>query len=167
MAEAERLKEAGNECFRRKVYREASALYQQALNVAPTDSTSRAVYYGNKAACSMRLSEFNDALQSCNEALKINNEYVKVLMRRCLVYEQLRQWENAMSDALRVLEIDPSHEVAKKSLQRLQKKGEILGQQLKELGSNVFEELGVSLEDFNAEENLKSVPRPLPRTFEK
>lgn len=157
MAEAERLKEAGNECFRRKVYREASALYQRALNVAPTDSTSRAVYYGNKAACSMRLSEFNDCLQSCNEALKINTEYVKVLMRRCLAYEHLRQWQNAMNDALRVLEIDPNHEVARKSLQRIQDKGEMLGQQLKELGSHVFEELSVSLEDFTVKKNLKSV----------
>eukprot|EP00210_Caulerpa_lentillifera_P005850 g5594.t1 len=120
LAEAERLKDAGNECFRRKVYREASELYQRALNVAPMDSMSRAVYYGNKAACSMRLSEFNDALESCNKALKINKDYVKVLMRRCLAYENLKQLENAVNDAKSVLQIDPSHQTAIKTLQRLQ-----------------------------------------------
>lgn len=161
MAEAERLKEAGNECFRRKAYQEATEFYQRALDAAPIDSLNRAIYYGNKAACFMRQSQFQEALESCNEALKINEEYLKVLMRRCSAFEHLDQLEDAIMDAERVLDLDPEHEQAKKTLQRLQKllalqqeqkKEEMIGK-LKDLGNSFLGKFGISLNDFKAEKD--------------
>eukprot|EP00210_Caulerpa_lentillifera_P008191 g7821.t1 len=161
MDDAECLKEAGNEHFRQKSYHEAAEFYQQALNAAPIDCVDRAVYHGNKAACFVRLSKFQEALESCNEALKIDKDYIKVLMRRCIIHEHLEQLEEAIKDAERVVELDSEHELAKKTLTRLckllnvqqeQRKDEMIGK-LKDLGNSVLSKFGVSLDDFKAEKD--------------
>jgi len=52
--------------------------------------------------------DYDSAIELYNRALSIDDKHVVILSNRSLVYAHLRQWYNALSDAERVLDIDPN-----------------------------------------------------------
>lgn len=57
---ATHLKTRGNAAFSKKNYREAIECYSQAIAVSPSES---AVFYSNRAACTLSLFSFLERLQ--------------------------------------------------------------------------------------------------------
>lgn len=121
----------------------------------------RAIYFGNKAACYIKLEQFAEAAHECSAALDINPNYAKVLLRRSSAYEGLDDLERALADAQKAMEIDPDNKVALSVIRRLEPivqerrekmKEEMLGK-LKELGNSVLGKFGMSLDNFKAEKD--------------
>ncbi len=117
-----------------------------------------AVYYSNRAATTLHLGRYEEAIEDCDIALLYNPTYVKALMRRCTVNERIDNTEGALRDAKRAYELDPTNKVARKNVSRLQKieeerleklKEETMGK-LKDLGNSILGNFGLSLDNFNA-----------------
>ena len=82
--------------------RRTQAKYSEALEAAPPGAKERAVYYANRAACQMKQKQWGPAAADCTRALEIDPAYVKALLRRCTVYEELDDLERALTDAKKV-----------------------------------------------------------------
>ncbi|XP_067934416.1 dnaJ homolog subfamily C member 7-like isoform X1 [Watersipora subatra] len=82
IANAESLKQNGNELYKQKKYMEALEMYSQAIRLLPC-----AAYYGNRSATYMMLNKYNDALADAQEATSIDKEFTKGYQRegKCLL----------------------------------------------------------------------------------
>lgn len=76
--------------------------YTQALDAAPEAAAERAVYFGNRAACHLKLGQHADAAADCSAALEVQPGYIKVLLRRSTAYEALDELERALMDVQKV-----------------------------------------------------------------
>ena len=89
-AEAESLKNLGNEAFKSQQYEEAISLYTQSINLNSQESN----YFSNRALCYMRLKRYRDCLNDCLKALDLNNDNVKACLHgsKCyIVHGELNQ----------------------------------------------------------------------------
>ncbi len=55
------------------------------------------------------MSEHQLVIADCSSALELNSSYLKVLVRRSQSYEALEQYDEALADMKKVLEIDPAY----------------------------------------------------------
>ena len=117
-----------------------------------------AVYHCNRAACSLHLANYSEAIHDCSVAVLLHPNYTKAWMRRCNAYERTERMEDALEDAKKALESDPTNHKLKLDVARLQKledarmeklKEETMGK-LKELGNSILGNFGMSLDNFNA-----------------
>jgi len=70
LSEAEKLKNQGNECYKKKKYDEAIQYYDKALELEPNDI----LYINNKAAVYLAKKDFDKCIELCNEALTKGRE---------------------------------------------------------------------------------------------
>lgn len=117
-----------------------------------------AVYHANRAATCLHLGRDGEAIEDCDVALLLNPTYVKAYLRRSTAYERIENTEDALKDARKAYELDPSNAVARKNVTRLEKienerleklKEETMGK-LKDLGNSLLSNFGLSLDNFNA-----------------
>lgn len=55
------------------------------------------------------MNEYALSLDDCNHALELNTNYIKVIVRRFQIYEKMDKLDEALADAKRVQELDPSY----------------------------------------------------------
>jgi tetratricopeptide (TPR) repeat protein len=79
-----------------------------------------AVYYGNRAATSMQLERYNEAIEDCDVAILLNPLYTKAYTRRSAAYEKTERTDEALRDAKQALKLEPHNVVIRKSVTRLQ-----------------------------------------------
>ena len=70
MSKADQLKEQGNRCFAAGNYQQAISYFTQAIKLQET-----AVYYSNRAACYLKLSNYQQALADAMKATKLDPNY--------------------------------------------------------------------------------------------
>lgn len=157
-------KEEGNNYFRMKDYDGAISSYSSAITLCPTDDENKesmSVFYGNRAAAYFSVEEYECVVDDCSSSLEINGDYIKVLMRRSQAYEKLTKPEDALVDAKKVLELDPSFPKISATVKRLEvecddrmtkMKDEALGK-LKSLGNSILGNFGMSLDNFNMKQD--------------
>ncbi len=122
--EALKFKEEGNELFRNKEYEDASEIYSKAIDYCPNDDINKenlATFFGNRAACYFAMNEYDLTIEDCTEALKLKENYTKVLVRRSQAYEKVEKIEEALEDMKKVKEIDPNYPKINDIINRLQK----------------------------------------------
>lgn len=116
----------------------------------------KASFFGNRAACYFALEEFDLVVEDCTLSLERKVDHPKILMRRSQAYEKLDKMDEALADAKKVYEIDPSYPKIAVTVRRLEKtceermnklKDEALGK-LKELGNTILGNFGMSVDDF-------------------
>ena len=160
-AEARAQKERGNVHFKAKEWDAAIECYTHAIDVMPAHVKERAVYYANRAACFAKLDEHDAVVDDCTEALDLQPEYTKALVRRALAKEALDKPDEAVVDAKKAAELDPSDKGTAAMVPRLEvaaaaklekQKEEMLGK-MKELGNSVLGKFGLSLDNFKAEKD--------------
>merc|ERR1712061_737425 len=113
MGEATELKERANDCVRRKQTQEAVKLYEEGLATlgrctghpmlkAESDQVQalKAVLHGNLAQCMLNLQLYRRAIEAATECLKLDESNLKALHRRSQAYEALREYEEALRDAV-------------------------------------------------------------------
>lgn len=77
-----RARTQGNEFFNSGKFAEACIAYGEGLRCDP----SNPVLYCNRAACRSKLGQWEKSIEDCNEALKIQANYTKALLRRAASY---------------------------------------------------------------------------------
>ncbi|KAJ4896143.1 TPR repeat-containing thioredoxin TTL4 [Raphanus sativus] len=84
----------GNELFTSGRYSEASVAYGEGLKFDAFNS----VLYCNRAACWFKLGVWDQSVDDCNQALRIQPGYTKALLRRAASYGKLGRWDEAVRD---------------------------------------------------------------------
>ena len=75
-------KNDADEKFRKGNYEEAINRYTDVLQVDPDAHVWNAIMFGNRAAASMRLGLFSEAVSDCHQSLVRDPEYVRAYLRR-------------------------------------------------------------------------------------
>ena len=105
-AEAEAMKEAGNEKLHGRQYQEAVKLFSKAIALAPC-----AVYYANRAAAWLAVGAPREAAADCRAALALDSTYIKAHVRLTKALCELGQADEAIQhlsvDAVHALNLIP------------------------------------------------------------
>jgi tetratricopeptide (TPR) repeat protein len=156
------LKIRGNKAFSEKDYQLAIELYDQAIDLLDAADEKRAILLFNKACSFFHLSDFEECIVCCTQALALNPKYIKVLFRRAVAYREKEEFELALNDFERMFEIEPElrNQYAKKyeyiQTQRdmkLEIERARMMSDLKSLGNSFLGHFGMSLDDFKLEQN--------------
>jgi len=173
--EAVKLKDQGNELYKSGEYQKACDLYTQALDSCPEILKDvRSVIYSNRAAAQSCLinpdieTATRDSLREaiiadCSEAIKCDPNYLKPLLRRAKLYEEMGddKLDECHQDYKKILELDPGNAQARQACIRLpplieqrneRLKNEMLDK-LKQLGNTVLRPFGLSTENFALQQN--------------
>ena len=77
--------------------------YAEASQRAPEGAKQqRAVYAANRAAVQLKQQCWKEAIRDCSEALELDPEYIKALLRRATAYEAVDDLEHTLSDYQKV-----------------------------------------------------------------
>ncbi|XP_031266857.1 TPR repeat-containing thioredoxin TTL1 [Pistacia vera] len=89
-----RARARGNDLFKSERFTEACAAYEEGLKLDPSNS----VLYCNRAACWFMLGLWERSVEDCNQALRIQPNYTKALLRRAASNSKLERWADAVRD---------------------------------------------------------------------
>jgi tetratricopeptide (TPR) repeat protein len=168
-ADANRLKEEGNEHFRARRYTEARDCYTEAIIAAETaentdgvDSDLKAALYANRSACHMALDEPGPCQADAEHALTLKTPYPRARCRRAWALRKLDKKNDALTELKKAIEEDPAleasyarelHELQIEADQETERmKTEALSQ-LKELGNKFLGLFGMSTDNFQMQQN--------------
>ena len=100
----ERVKEAGDTCFKASQFETAIEKYTQAINKCTDPGSEIALKcYANRAACYKQLSNFDGTIGDCSHVLEYKEDDVKALVRRAQAFEACERYKFALQDVRQVL----------------------------------------------------------------
>lgn len=111
-AEANQLKDEGNQLMREDKFKEAIECYTKAIN----KDCSNAVYFCNRAAAHSKLADHRQAISDCQQALQIEPNYSKAYGRMGLAYSSLNEHKKAKECYEKALQIEPENESYRSNL---------------------------------------------------
>lgn len=122
---AKTYRELGNQHFKQRNHMQAIEEYTRAIDlnsnpprkedrVIPTKLPTDATLYTNRALAYIRLKQFDNAVEDCTEAIKIDSKCTKALWRRAESYRALRKFAQAREDIKRLKEVAEEYEAAQK-----------------------------------------------------
>jgi DnaJ family protein C protein 7 len=103
-----RTKEEGNAAFKAKDYRKAIELYGEALAVDPNNKDMNSKILQNRAQAYINLKEYDNAVNDCTEALRLDPSYTKAQKMRAKAHGGAGNWEEAVRDYKAVAEANPT-----------------------------------------------------------
>ena len=109
---AQELVLAGDKAFRARNYRDASASYGQAILIVPNNPYAH--YW--KGVAHYNLKENADALREFDIALSQGFKPIEVYRVRWYLHYEAKEYDAALSDVLKAIEIDPDNQDFKKGL---------------------------------------------------
>lgn len=89
-----RARSLGNELFKSGNFSEACVAYGEGLK----HHLVNPVLHCNRAACRFKLGQWEKSIEDCNEALKIQPNYTKALLRRAASYDKMERWAESVKD---------------------------------------------------------------------
>jgi tetratricopeptide (TPR) repeat protein len=113
--EWERLKEKGNEEFRKKDYTSAIALYSQALNSNSNEET----LWGNRSQCYKAIGKIKQAKIDLQRALEINPKNVKNIKRLANIHTMSGNFGEAEQLQQRCVNLEPRDLTHSRDLNRV------------------------------------------------
>ncbi|XP_013186048.1 small glutamine-rich tetratricopeptide repeat-containing protein beta [Amyelois transitella] len=111
-AEAEKLKNEGNELMKAERHREALEKYTRAIELDPRNP----VYFCNRAAAHFKLEEHEAAVADCTAALALQPDYSKAHGRLGLALTALDRHREARAAYARAAQLEPENESYKQNL---------------------------------------------------
>lgn len=116
LKQANQEKDKGNECFKIGEYNEAFKHYTNSVNHQPILGS-----YTNRALVNIKLNKYEDAIDDCNSALKIEPCNIKALLRKAQALELLKNFAEALHIAEYIITIDPNHATAQQLAEKARK----------------------------------------------
>jgi tetratricopeptide (TPR) repeat protein len=109
---ASKFKEAGNLAFKEGNNNEAIDLYTKAIDLNPDDH----VYYSNRSAAHMKMSNISKALKDAQRCVELQPEWSKGYNRLGVAQQGLKRFEQAAASFNKGLELEPESKVLKEAL---------------------------------------------------
>lgn len=109
-------KEEGNAAYKREQYQEAYQLYDEALTIDPRNIITNAKLHFNKGSVAAKLGKLNESLTEYTEALTLNENYIKALVKRSCIYMELEKFEEATHDLEKACTMDKNNRETKRLL---------------------------------------------------
>ncbi|OWM82207.1 hypothetical protein CDL15_Pgr001781 [Punica granatum] len=106
----------GNELFKALRFSEACVAYGEGLEHDPYNS----VLLCNRAACRVKLSQYEKAVEDCTVALNLRPAYSKARLRRGDCYAKLEKWEASIRDYEMLMSETPEDEEIQQALSKVQ-----------------------------------------------
>lgn len=116
--------ERAHQMYREGRHEEALGFYTEALAMAKTKSQRIAVH-SNRAACYLKLHDFKKAAEECTSVLELDNKHTGALMLRSQTLVTLKEYQSALFDVNRLLELNSSSEVYRNLQARLKTQLEV------------------------------------------
>lgn len=128
---AEDLKNVGNNLFKKQDWKGAVQKYSKALRYLEVgeDQMEEEVQqkleptvlscFLNTAACKLKMQLWQEALDSCNEALELNMGNTKALFRRAQAWQGLKEYSKAVSDLKKAQETAPEDKAITNELKKV------------------------------------------------
>ncbi|EHH64338.1 hypothetical protein EGM_17522 [Macaca fascicularis] len=112
------LKEEGNQCVNDKNYKDALRKYSECLKI---NNKECAIYTNRQvlSLCYLKLCQFEEAKQDCDQALQLDDGNVKACYRRALAHKGLKNYQKSLIDLNKVLLLDSSIIEAKMELEEV------------------------------------------------
>ncbi|XP_031390541.1 small glutamine-rich tetratricopeptide repeat-containing protein beta-like isoform X2 [Punica granatum] len=116
---AETLKSKGNKAMESMRYNAAIDLY----TVATALSSNNPIYYCNRAAAYTLINKYDEAIEDCLRAVKLDPTYWKAYSRLGTAYYALGKYHNAIEEGYRkALELNPHNASIKEKIQAAEQK---------------------------------------------
>ncbi|KAF8026880.1 hypothetical protein BT93_F3390 [Corymbia citriodora subsp. variegata] len=110
--------ERAHQMYRDGRYEVALGFYTEALAMAKT-KPQRIALHSNRAACYLKLHDFQKAAEECTSVLELDHKHTGALMLRAQTLVTLKEYHSALFDVNRLIELDPSSEVYRNLESRL------------------------------------------------
>ncbi|KAL0227872.1 hypothetical protein RCL1_004015 [Eukaryota sp. TZLM3-RCL] len=110
------LKLEANELYKENKVVEAIPKYNEAIKHNNEDHT----LYSNRAACYIKLMEFDLALKDCNKAIELSPTFIRAYLRRAQINFGLKKYHKCMEDYEKILEISPENLDALEGIKKTQ-----------------------------------------------
>ncbi|KAG1365097.1 protein unc-45 [Cocos nucifera] len=110
--------ERAHQMYREGQHEEALGLYTEALALAKTKAQKIALH-SNRAACYLKLHDFKKAAEECTSVLELDHQHTGALMLRAQTLVTLKDYQSALFDVNRLMELNPSSDVYRNLQSRL------------------------------------------------
>lgn len=104
-------KERGNEMFKTGKFKEAQAVYTEALALDPMNKDINSKLYYNRALVNSKLGNTRDAINDCTCALEMNEKYLKALLQRAKLHYSMENFEECVKDYEKALKFEKTMEI--------------------------------------------------------
>ena len=102
-------KAKANSLFKSEKYDETIKEYTKLVEFDPENKNLISIILTNKALCLKKQGKNMEALKEVDEAIKNNPHYATAYIRRALIYEEFKMFDDAKSDLSKAKELDPSN----------------------------------------------------------
>ncbi|XP_077218830.1 uncharacterized protein LOC143853019 [Tasmannia lanceolata] len=102
--------ERAHQMYRDGRHAEALGFYTDALAMAKTKG-QRIALHSNRAACYLKLHNFKKAAEECTSVLELDHKHTGALMLRAQTLVTLKEYQSALFDVNRLIELNPSSDV--------------------------------------------------------
>ena len=116
-SKAAKYKREGDAHFGKRNMREALASYGKAIEMSLSGTEEKAALFSNRAACYLMQNMYRHAVAECSHALNEAPDFKPALLRRAREYEQMHQYDRAVSDLEAAAKADPNSDDVRKKLQ--------------------------------------------------
>ena len=97
-SKAAKYKREGDAHFGKRNMSEALASYGKAIEMSLSGTEEKAALFSNRAACYLMQNMYRHAVAECSHALNEAPDFKPALLRRARAYEQMHQYDRAVSD---------------------------------------------------------------------
>ena len=117
-------KTKANSLFKSEKYDEAINEYTKLLEFDPENKNFISIILTNRALCYKKQGKNMEALKDADEAIKNNPNYATAYIRRALIYEEFKMFDDAKSDLSKAKELDPNNAKIEGYINEANQKGE-------------------------------------------
>ena len=98
-----------NTYFKNNNYEQAIKEYTKLLEFDPENKNFMSIILTNRALCYKKQGKNMEALKDADQAIHYNPNYATAYIRRALIYEEFKMFDDAKSDLSKAKELDPNN----------------------------------------------------------